>query len=106
MAILEVNELKQHFYINPGLLAKMVSGKKPSVIKAVDGLTFSLEPGEIMGVAGDPVWRSVVTVDTYKGPIVSLIVIASIVGGRFWGKYATRTSSNEAPGSISARHWI
>ena len=26
MAILEVNELKQYFYINPSLLAKMVGG--------------------------------------------------------------------------------
>jgi oligopeptide/dipeptide ABC transporter ATP-binding protein len=53
MAILEVKDLKQYFYINPGLLAKVVSGKKPSIIKAVDGLSFSLEPGEIMGVAGE-----------------------------------------------------
>ena len=53
MAILEVSELRQHFYIDPGLLAKMVSKKKPSVIKAVDGMTFSLEPGEIMGLAGE-----------------------------------------------------
>ena len=53
MAILEVNDLKQYFYINPGLLAKMVSHKKPSVIKAVDGLTFNLQPGEIMGLAGE-----------------------------------------------------
>ena len=53
MAILEVNELRQHFYINPGLLAKIVSKKKPSVIKAVDGMTFSLEAGEIMGLAGE-----------------------------------------------------
>ena len=53
MAILEVGDLKQHFYINPGLLAKLVSKKKPSVIKAVDGMTFSLEPGEIMGLAGE-----------------------------------------------------
>jgi len=53
MAILEVNDLRQHFYIQPGLLAKIVSKKKPSVIKAVDGMTFSLEPGEIMGLAGE-----------------------------------------------------
>jgi oligopeptide/dipeptide ABC transporter ATP-binding protein len=53
MAILEVSDLKQHFYIRPGLLAKLVSKKKPSVIKAVDGMTFSLEPGEIMGLAGE-----------------------------------------------------
>jgi len=53
MAILEVSDLRQHFYINPGLLAKLVSKKKPSVIKAVDGMSFSLEPGEIMGLAGE-----------------------------------------------------
>lgn len=53
MAILEVNDLKQHFYINPSFLARTVGGKKPSVIKAVDGLTFSLEAGEIMGLAGE-----------------------------------------------------
>jgi len=53
MAILNVNDLKQYFYIDPGFLAKLVGGKKPSVIKAVDGVTFSLEPGEIMGLAGE-----------------------------------------------------
>ena len=53
MAILEVNELKQYFYINPSFLAKIVGGKKPSVIKAVDGMTFNLEAGEIMGLAGE-----------------------------------------------------
>jgi len=53
MAILEVSDLKQHFYIRPALLAKIVSKKKASVIKAVDGMTFSLEAGEIMGLAGE-----------------------------------------------------
>ena len=53
MAILEVNELKQYFYINPGFLAKVVGGEQPSVIKAVDGMTFNLEAGEIMGLAGE-----------------------------------------------------
>jgi len=53
MAILEVNDLKQYFYINPGLLAKLLGGKQPSVIKAVDGMTFNLEAGEIMGLAGE-----------------------------------------------------
>lgn len=53
MAILDVNDLKQYFYIDPGFLAKTVGGKKAGVIKAVDGVTFSLEPGEIMGLAGE-----------------------------------------------------
>ena len=53
MAILEVSELKQYFYINPSFLGKMVGGGKPSVIKAVDGMTFNLEAGEIIGLAGE-----------------------------------------------------
>lgn len=53
MAILKVKDLKQYFYIDPGFLAKTVGGKKAGVIKAVDGVTFSLEPGEIMGLAGE-----------------------------------------------------
>jgi oligopeptide/dipeptide ABC transporter ATP-binding protein len=53
MAILSVSDLKQYFYIDPGFLAKTVGGKRAGVIKAVDGVTFSLEPGEIMGLAGE-----------------------------------------------------
>jgi oligopeptide/dipeptide ABC transporter ATP-binding protein len=53
MAILEVSDLKQYFYINPGFLARTVGKKKAGVIKAVDGVSFSLEAGEIMGLAGE-----------------------------------------------------
>jgi len=53
MAILEVDDLKQYFYLDPGLLARTVGGKKSSVIKAVDGVTFNLQAGEIMGLAGE-----------------------------------------------------
>ena len=53
MAILEVIDLKQYFYISPGFLARTVGKKKPGVIKAVDGVTFNLEAGEIMGLAGE-----------------------------------------------------
>jgi len=31
MAILEIDDLKQYFYVDPGFLAKLVSGKKPGV---------------------------------------------------------------------------
>ncbi|MDM8555982.1 ABC transporter ATP-binding protein [Desulfococcaceae bacterium HSG7] len=53
MAILEVSDLKQYFYLEPTFLAKLVSGKKPRIIKAVDGMSFSIEPGEILGLAGE-----------------------------------------------------
>jgi len=53
MAILEVNDLKQYFYLDPGFVAKVFAKKKPSIIKAVDGVSFTLESGEIMGLAGE-----------------------------------------------------
>ena len=53
MAILDVSDLKQYFYLEPTFLAKLVGGKKPRIIKAVDGMSFSMEPGEILGLAGE-----------------------------------------------------
>jgi oligopeptide/dipeptide ABC transporter ATP-binding protein len=53
MGILEIEKLRKHFYLNPGLLARVVGKKKPSVIKAVDGVSFSVEAGEILGIAGE-----------------------------------------------------
>ncbi len=53
MAILDVSDLKQYFYLEPTFLAKLVGGKKPRIIKAVDGMSFSLEAGEILGLAGE-----------------------------------------------------
>ncbi len=53
MAILEVSNLKQYFYLKPAFLAKLVSKEKPRIIKAVDGVSFSMEPGEILGLAGE-----------------------------------------------------
>jgi ABC-type oligopeptide transport system ATPase subunit len=53
MAILEVSDLKQYFYLQPTFLGKLVGGAKPRIIKAVDGVSFSMQHGEILGVAGE-----------------------------------------------------
>ncbi len=53
MAILEVSDLKQYFYLKPDFLAKFAGGKEARIIKAVDGVSFSMETGEILGIAGE-----------------------------------------------------
>jgi len=53
MAILEVSDLKQYFYLQPTFLGKLLGKAKPRIIKAVDGVSFSMQHGEILGVAGE-----------------------------------------------------
>ena len=53
MAVLEVIDLKQIFHLKPGFLARVAGGARPREIKAVDGVSFSLKAGEIVGLAGE-----------------------------------------------------
>ncbi len=53
MAILEVSDLTKHFAIEPGILGRLIGGKEPHTIKAVQDVSFSLEQGEILGIAGE-----------------------------------------------------
>ena len=46
--LLEVNNLKKYFPIRGGILAKVVGQ-----VKAVDGISFAMKPGEILGLVGE-----------------------------------------------------
>lgn len=48
MALLEVNDLKVHFPIKAGILKRTVGH-----VKAVNGVSFNLEPGQTYGLVGE-----------------------------------------------------
>ena len=50
--ILEVKDLKKHFPVRRGFFASLKGGPQP-VLKAVDGVSFSVRKGEIYGVVGE-----------------------------------------------------
>jgi oligopeptide transport system ATP-binding protein len=47
--LLEVRDLKQHFPINAGIIFK----KQVGAIRAVDGVSFDVYPGETLGIVGE-----------------------------------------------------
>ena len=48
MSLLEVNNLKMHFPVRGG-----VSMKQVALVKAVDGVSFAVKPGETLGLVGE-----------------------------------------------------
>ena len=50
--LIKVTNLKKHFEIGGGVLSSL-TGKQHPVVKAVDGVSFSIEQGSILGLAGE-----------------------------------------------------
>ena len=51
-AMIQVKDLVKHFPLDKGILARMMS-KEQKVVHAVDDVSFSIQKGEVLGVAGE-----------------------------------------------------
>jgi oligopeptide transport system ATP-binding protein len=83
--LLQVENLKKHFPITGGLLQKQVGQ-----VKAVDGLTFSVEKGETLGIVGESGCGKSTT-----GRLIMRLIEPTEGKVTFDGKEITALSSNE-----------
>ena len=51
--LLEVRDLVKHFPLGGGVLGRLLPGRPGRVVRAVDGVSFVVEPGETLGLVGE-----------------------------------------------------
>ncbi len=52
MALLEVRDVKKYFPVQKGIVAQLIVREK-KYVRAVDGVSFNIERGEVMGLVGE-----------------------------------------------------
>ena len=52
-SVIEVRDLKKWFPLKRGFFSALMGEKDQKYLKAVDGVTFKVQPGEVLGLAGE-----------------------------------------------------
>ncbi|MGD0626231.1 MAG: ABC transporter ATP-binding protein [Thermodesulfobacteriota bacterium] len=65
--MIEVRDLRKYFPLEKGFLSSLFSREETKFLKAVDGISFDIHPGEILGLAGESGCGKTTTAKTLVG---------------------------------------